>query len=841
MPYETIVGRTKEDLEKYGNKASGYIGKHIVGTGEDTHLTTKVFLDLLKPHVILVAGKRGSGKCLEENTLITLDDGRLVPIKELEKLEQKIFALNDKLKIVPATKSNFYKREVNRLFYLKLRSGREIKLTPEHPLLTLKGWTPVNELKVGSRITTPRKITVLGNKIMPEHEIKLLAYFIAEGHLPNNFVLFSNTDPEIINDFLDSIWKFNENLIVSVHSKPYCYRVTISSRFTQRHGNVNPLKVWFEGLKLYNKLSKDKIIPDCIFQLPDHLLALFLNRLFSCDGCIYRREKKDKFDWQISYSSRSEKLIHQLQHLLMRFEILSKIRQKMTKIDDKIISSYEILIYGENVIKFINRIGFFGKQKEKQEKALKECANLLRNPNVDTIPKELWEIYRPTNWAIIGRLMGYSTPKALRSSINYSPSRSKLLQITQIENNEQLYLLATSDIFWDEIVNIEELKGKFTVYDIEVPEFHNFVANDIIVHNSYSASVILEEFCALEENFRKKIAFVVVDPMGIYWSMKFPNEQQRELLKKWDLEPKKFDNIKVYVPAGQREEYERAGIPVDSTIAIPLTDFSPEDLILAFGLKRTEEMSISLEKNFNSVLQKNKTFGFEELIEEIQDDKETKKEVKDALTSLLKVVSQWGLIVKEGVRIEDFVKAGEISIMDLSRLKSNELRILIAALISRRVLRARVIARKEEETAKIEEREAKIKFPLTWLIFEEAHGFVPNEGVVTSSVEIQRIAKEGREPGVGLIVITQMPNKVHSDVLSQCDLVISFRLTSKNDLDALHTVYQSYMREELEKLINRLPRTPGAAIILDDNLEKIFTVNIRPRISWHAGGTAALV
>lgn len=358
---------------------------------------------------------------------------------------------------------------------------------------------------------------------------------------------------------------------------------------------------------------------------------------------------------------------------------------------------------------------------------------------------------------------------------------------------------------------------------------------------SYSISVVLEEFCTLEENFRKKMAFVVVDPMGIYWSMKFPNEQQRELLKKWNLEPRKFDNIKVYVPAGQREEYEKAGIPVDGTIAIPLTDFSPEDLILAFGLKRTEEMAISLEKNYNSALQKNKTFGFDELIEEIQDDKETKKEVKDALTSLLKVVSQWGLIVKEGVRIEDFIRPGEISIMDLSRLKSNELRILIAALISRRILRARVIARKEEETAKIEERESKITFPLTWLIFEEAHNFVPSDGVVTSSTEIQKIAKEGREPGVGLIVITQMPNKVHSDVLSQCDLVISFRLTSKNDLDALHTVYQSYMREELEKLINRLPRTPGAAIILDDNLEKIFTVNIRPRSSWHAGGTAVLV
>ncbi len=358
---------------------------------------------------------------------------------------------------------------------------------------------------------------------------------------------------------------------------------------------------------------------------------------------------------------------------------------------------------------------------------------------------------------------------------------------------------------------------------------------------SYSAAVMLEEFCTLEENLRKKMAFVVVDPMGIYWSMKFPNEQQRDLLKKWSIEPRKFENLKVYVPAGQKEDYEKAGIPIDDTIEISLTDFSPEDLILAFGLKRTEEMAVSLEKNFNILMEQNKKFGFDELIGTIQDDRETKKEVKDALTNLLKVASQWGLVVKEGKSVEDFVKAGEISIIDLSRLKSTELRVLVAALLSRRILRARVLARKEEEKAKIEDREAKINFPLTWMIFEEAHNFCPSDGVAASSAEIQKIAKEGREPGVGLVVITQMPAKVHQDVLSQCDLVISFRLTSKNDLDALHAVMQSYVQEEIEKFINRLPRGwPGAAVILDDNLEKIFTVNIRPRSSWHAGGTAVL-
>lgn len=359
---------------------------------------------------------------------------------------------------------------------------------------------------------------------------------------------------------------------------------------------------------------------------------------------------------------------------------------------------------------------------------------------------------------------------------------------------------------------------------------------------SYSAAVILEEFCLLPEEYKKNLAFVVVDPMGIYWSMKYPNDAQAELLKKWELETKGFkDTVKVFVPEKQKEEYERAEIPIDGTIKIALKEFTAEDLILSFGLKRTEEIAVALEKCFNSLLERQQDFGFEELIEKIDDERETRKEVKDALVSLLTVANQWGLISKEGISIEELVKPGVVTVIDLSRMRSSELRSLLTALVAREIYFNRVLARKEEEKIKIEGGEAKIKFPVTWIVLEEAHNFIPSDKEVASSEPIKRIAKEGREPGIGLVVITQMPNKVHQDILSQTDLVISFRLTSRDDLEALHAVMQTYMQQDLWKYINSLPRWPGAAILLDDNLEKIFSVNIRPRTSWHAGGTALII
>lgn len=359
---------------------------------------------------------------------------------------------------------------------------------------------------------------------------------------------------------------------------------------------------------------------------------------------------------------------------------------------------------------------------------------------------------------------------------------------------------------------------------------------------SYSAAVILEEFFNLEEEFRKKMSFVVFDPVGIYWSMKFPNEVQAHLLKDWSLAPKGFNDIKVYVPEKQLVDYQQAGVPVDGTISIALNELTAEDLILAFNLERTTELAVTLEKNFNSLLESGKKFGIDDLVDLITSDTKAKKEVKDALISLLDVLSQWGIIKKEGTKVSELIKGGEVIVFDFSRLKSQEVRTLVAGLITREILHQRILSRKEEELAKITGEKVGIKFPITWLVYEEAHNFIPSDKEVSSSEDIKRIAKEGREPGVGLVVISQMPNRIHQDILSQADILISFRLTSKADLDALSAVMQTYVKEDLWKHINNLPRAwSGVSVILDDNLEKIFSVAIRCRQSHHSGGTAIVI
>jgi replicative DNA helicase len=62
-------------------------------------------------------------------------------------------------------------------------------------------------------------------------------------------------------------------------------------------------------------------------------------------------------------------------------------------------------------------------------------------------------------------------------------SRHRATQVAEIVHSEEIHKLAESDIYWDKVVSVE-YDGEEEVFDLTVPNLHNFVANDIIVHNS---------------------------------------------------------------------------------------------------------------------------------------------------------------------------------------------------------------------------------------------------------------------------------------------------------------------------------------------------------------------
>ena len=121
------------------------------------------------------------------------------------------------------------------------------------------------------------------------------------------------------------------------------------------------------------------------------------------------------------------------------------------------------------------------------------------------------------------------------------------------------------------------------------------------------------------------------------------------------------------------------------------------------------------------------------------------------------------------------------------------------------------------------------------VIIDEAHEFLPREGSNAATEPLITILREGRQPGISMILASQQPAKIHTDVMTQSDIVISHRLTAKVDTDSLGLLMQSYMREGLDVQLSNLPSTRGAGLIFDDNNEKVYPMQIRPRLTWHGG------
>ncbi len=363
---------------------------------------------------------------------------------------------------------------------------------------------------------------------------------------------------------------------------------------------------------------------------------------------------------------------------------------------------------------------------------------------------------------------------------------------------------------------------------------------------SYSAGVIAEEIVLLPEEFRKNLTVIMIDTMGIYWSSKLPNEEQAVLLERWGLKARGLeDRVKVYVPFKEKKSFEEAGVPVDFGVSIPPHEFSAEDWTLAFNLPMTNPIAIGLQKIVNELKKREERFEIDDMVSRIRDDKTLDTHTKSALENMLSVANEWGVFGEEGVKMEEMMKPGLINVLDVSRLRATEawsVRNLLVALVARKVYEERVLARKQEELARIGEIELKERKPMIWLMMDEAHNFCPSDSVTVSTHPILTLVKQGREPGISFVPLTQMPNKIHQDVISQCDMIISHRLTSKADLEALSAVMQIYLKEEIWKSIDSLPRGwRGSAIILDDNSERMYSIQVRPRYSWHAGEAARAV
>lgn len=115
------------------------------------------------------------------------------------------------------------------------------------------------------------------------------------------------------------------------------------------------------------------------------------------------------------------------------------------------------------------------------------------------------------------------------------------------------------------------------------------------------------------------------------------------------------------------------------------------------------------------------------------------------------------------------------------------------------------------------------------IVLEEAHNYLKAGENSIASRTVQKVAKEGRKYGVGLMLVTQRPSELDETVMSQCGTIIALRMNNNKDRSHVRGAIQ----DELQTMIDLLPslRT-GEAIISGE------AVKIPSRVQFYKLGNA---
>ncbi len=320
---------------------------------------------------LFLYGNPGLGKCVAASETLHLADGRRVQAGELVGTEFSLLTLaKEEIKAV-AARAEW--NAVEPVWAIETESGRRIRRNGQHPLWTgqgvrhmgknfgriaVRGWTPLCAIAAGDLVAVTECLPAFGSPVsLPEHEVKLLAYLIGDGGTTQG-VRFSQQDNAQLAEFKECVAQTNCRLIQ--HNR-YDWRIVgRRGRVAQGQDCRNDVINLLRRHGLMGQHSRDKRIPPAVFTLPPEQLALFLSRLFATDGwaaCGAERPGNRLPRTEIGYCSASEGLARDVQELLLKLGIVSRIAHKPK------VRAWTVAIHAAaQVLQFTARVGIFGKE-----------------------------------------------------------------------------------------------------------------------------------------------------------------------------------------------------------------------------------------------------------------------------------------------------------------------------------------------------------------------------------------------------------------------------------------------------------------------------------------------
>jgi replicative DNA helicase len=422
-------------------------------------------------------------ECVAGETIVLLADGSRTPIRELVGMAPEVLAIDERSCIVRAPADKVWSAGLRQVFDVRLASGRRIRATARHRLLTGSGWQRVEDIHPGARLALARSVPEPSVPVQwPDARVALLGQLIGDGSYlvgqPMRYTTGSEDNSELV------ARAAREEFGADV--KRYAGRGRWHQLLLSGNGNrwhPSGINSWLRELGVFGQRSYEKRIPRAAFQLSDDQVPLLLRHLWATDGTISPRRKGKGSDG-VFFATASEGLAADVAALLLRVGVVARIR-RLDQASGRPL--FTVAVSGtEQQLRFLTRVGAFGPRIGPADELRELLVRTRPNPNVDTLPRELFGRVKQIMRA---RGISQGTMAAARGTFyggthfRFAPSRATLSEYAEILDDDVLRDHISSDLFWDRVLEIRP-DGEEEVFDLTVPGPASWLADGIVSHNS---------------------------------------------------------------------------------------------------------------------------------------------------------------------------------------------------------------------------------------------------------------------------------------------------------------------------------------------------------------------
>ncbi len=423
-------------------------------------------------------------ECVTGDTLVCLADGRRVPIGELVGEQPYVVAVTAEGRLTEARSDRVWSVGRRSVFVLRTASGRRLRATAEHRVMGGDGWTTIGDLVAGDRVALARRLPQpASTERWSDGRVALLGHLIGDGSYLSGQPMRYTTGCVENGELVAAVAEQEFGLKVTWYrGRGNWFQLLLSGNGDRWH--PQGVNHWLRELGIFGQRSREKRLPATAFCLDDRQIGILLRHLWATDGTITPRPEGARGSAGVHFSTASRGLADDVAALLLRLGVVARIRT--ARQGDS--TWFTVNVSGrESLLSFLDKVGGFGPCAKGAAALRASLEGGSSNTNVDTLPCNVFSRARASmaRQGVSQRAMASmrGTSYGGGAHFGFSPSRATVLEYAELLDDEVLRHQATSDLFWDSVVEVVP-DGEEEVFDLTVPGPSCWLADGLVTHNS---------------------------------------------------------------------------------------------------------------------------------------------------------------------------------------------------------------------------------------------------------------------------------------------------------------------------------------------------------------------